>query len=332
MIARLTGIILAAGWLASAAIDGVITNQTTGKPQGGVAVTLVELGSGMKNIGSVTSAADGTFTIPGTLQPGAPHLIQAQHQGVNYNRMLPPGTPGDRLNVDVYNASASVKEAQVSQDMFLLEPTGTEVIVSERVVYTNTGKLTYQDPAGSIKVFVPSSATGPVQVRIQAPQGMPIVRPAEKTKIPNQYVVKYPIKPGETNVDVSYSIPMSANQATFEGTANHSGGPIRFVAPSGVKLEGPFVQTGPIPGTTATAYTLQGREYSIKISGTGTLRASASANGGEGGEDAGPPIDARKPLIYERIYPLLGLTFAMLGVGFVMLLRRTPLVPSGGKH
>ena len=150
--------------------------------------------------------------------------------------------------MDVYNASTSVKDAQVSQDMFLLEPTGTEVVVSERVVYTNTGKLTYQDPEGSIRVFVPSGVTGPVQVRIQAPQGMPIVRPAEKGKTPNLYVVKYPIKPGETNVDVSYSIPMSANQATFEGKIIHSGGPIRFVAPSGVKLEGPFVETGPDSG------------------------------------------------------------------------------------
>lgn len=332
MSTRLLGLVLTLGWVASAAIDGVITNQTTGKPQGGVAVTLVELGSGMKNIGSVTSSADGKFTIPGTLQPGAPHLIQAQHQGVNYNRMLPPGTPAEGLKVDVYNASTSVKDAQVSQDMFLLEPTGTEVVVSERVVYTNTGKLTYQDPEGSIRVFVPSGVTGPVQVRIQAPQGMPIVRPAEKGKTPNLYVVKYPIKPGETNVDVSYSIPMSANQATFEGKVIHSGGPIRFVAPSGVKLEGPFVETGPIPGTTATAYTLQGREYSIKISGTGSLRASAQSNTGEGSEDTGPGIDARKPLIYDRIYQVLALTFAMLGVGFVMLLRRTDPVRSGGKR
>jgi hypothetical protein len=325
------GLILAMAWAASAAVDGVVTNQTTGKPQGGVVVTLVELGTAMNNIGSVTTSADGKFTFPATLKAGAPHLIQAQHQGVNYNRMLPPGTPGAGLSVDVFNASASVPDAQVSQDMFLLEPTGTEVIISERIVYNNTSKLTYLDPDGSIKIYVPKGVTGPVQVRIQAPQGMPITRPAEKGKSENLYVVRYPIKPGETNVDVGYSMPMSNNQAKFEGKILHSGGPIRFVAPSGVKLEGPFEDVGPIPGTTATAYTLKGSEYAITVSGTGSLRASAQ-NGGEGEGETGPPIEARKPLIYERLPWVLSLAFAMLGVGFAMLWRRTAPVRPGGKR
>lgn len=314
---------------AGAAVDGVVTNQTSGKPQGGVTITLVELGAGMTNLGSATSSADGKFTFPVTLKPGSPHLIQAAFQGVNYNRMMPPGTPSEGLTVDVYNASASVREAQVSQDMFLLEPTGSEVIVSERVVYTNPGKVTYQDPEGSIKLFVPSGVTGPVQVRIQAPQGMPITRPAEKGKSENLYVVKYPIKPGETNVDVNYSLPMKDNKAQFSGKVLHAGGPIRFVAPSGVKLEGPFEDAGPIPGTTATAYTLKGREYSVTVSGVGSLRASANP---ESAEDQSPPIEAQKPLIYERLPWVLSLTFAMLGVGFVLLYRRAAPARTGGKR
>lgn len=328
---RLLALGFALSWFASGAVDGVVTNQTTGKPQSGVVVTLVELGSAMNNLGSVTTGADGKFTFPATLKAGAPHLIQAQHLNVNYNQMLPPGTPGQGLTVDVFNASASVKEAQVSQDMFLLEPTGTEVVVSERIIYTNSGKNTYLDPEGSIKLFVPSGVTGPIQVRIQAPQGMPITRPAEKGNAPNLYVVRYPIKPGETNVDVNYSLPMTDGKATFEGKVLHSGGPIRFVAPSGVKLEGPFEDSGPIPQTTATAYTLKGREYSISISGSGSLRASAQNGGGEGGEDAAPPIEARKPLIYEKLPWVLTLSFAMLAVGFIMLFRKAAPIRSGGK-
>ena len=48
-------------------------------------------------------------------------------------------------------------DAQVSQDMFLLEPTGTEMVVSERIIYTNTSKLTYHDPDGTIKIYVPTA-------------------------------------------------------------------------------------------------------------------------------------------------------------------------------
>ena len=95
--------------------------------------------------------------------------------------------------------------------------------------------------------------------------------PAEKGSQPNTYFVRYPIKPGETNIDVSYMMPMTASQVKFEGKILHGGGPVRFVAPTGVKLEGPFDDAGPIPGTPAMAYTLKGgSEYSLTVSGSGT--------------------------------------------------------------
>ena len=175
---RFPVLLLACASIAFAAVEGVVTNQTTGKPQGGATVTLIELGSGMKNIGSVKSSADGKFSFPADMQAGTPYLLQAQYEGVNYNRMLPPGTPGTGVAVEVYDSASKVNGAEVSQDMFLLEPTGSEMVVSERIVFTNSGKLTYQDPGGTIKFFVPTGITSPVQVRVQGPQGMPITRPA----------------------------------------------------------------------------------------------------------------------------------------------------------
>ena len=323
-------VVLFTGW-ALAAVEGIVTNQTTGKPQGGVAITLVELGSGMKNLGTAKTAADGKFTLPVDLQAAAPHLLQAQHQSVNYNRMIPPGTPGNGLTIDVFDVSSTAKDALVTQDMFLLEPTGTEMVVSERIVYTNTGNVTFQDPSGSVKFYVPSGVTGPIQVRIQAPQGMPITRPAEKGEQPNTYVVRYPIKPGETNIDVSYMMPMTASQVKFEGKILHGGGPVRFVAPSGVKLDGPFDDAGPIPGTSATAYTLRGSEFSLIVSGSGTLRASAGAESA-GSDDTGPGIDVRRPLIYERLPWILAFAFSMLAVGLILLYRKEAPVGRGSKR
>jgi len=319
------------GIAAAAAVDGVVTNQTTGRPQGGVVLTLVELGTGMKNIGSTKSAADGKFSFPVEMQAGAPHLIQAQHDGVNYNRMLPPGTPGTGLTIEVYDSSASVREAQVSQDMFLLETTGSEMVVSERIVYTNSGKVTFQDPDGTVKFFVAPGVTTPIQVRIVAPQGMPITRQAEKGKQPNVYVIRYPIKPGETNIDVSYAMPMASNQAKFEGKVLHKGGPVRIVAPSGVQLEGPLENGGQIPGTSAMAYTVRGSEFIINVSGVGSLRASANESGGAS-EETGPGVEARKPLIYDRLQWVMVFCFAMLGVGFILLFRRAAPIRVGGKH
>jgi hypothetical protein len=327
---RIAALFLISACIALGAVDGVVTNQTTGKPQGGATVTLIELGSGMKNVGSVVSGADGKFTFGVDLQAGTPYLLQAQYEGVNYNRMLPPGSPGTGVTVDVFNSAAKVKGADVSQDMFLLEPTGSEMVVSERIVFTNTAKLTFQDPNGTIKFFVPSGVTGPVQVRVQGPQGMPITRPAEKGPDANTYVIRYAIKPGETNIDVSYTLPMTGNEAKFVGKVMHGGGPVRFVAPAGVKLTGPLEEGGQIPGTSAMAYTLKGREFDLTVTGTGSLRASAPA-GAEGGSDEGSQIDARKPLIYERLPWVLAFVFSMLAVGFIILFRREVPV-SGGKR
>jgi hypothetical protein len=327
---RFPVLILAFASMAFAAVEGVVTNQTTGKPQGDAMVTLIELGSGMKNVGSVKSSADGKFSFPADMQAGTPYLLQAQYEGVNYNRMLPPGTPGTGVAVEVYDSASKVKGAEVSQDMFLLEPTGSEMVVSERIVFTNSGKLTYQDPGGTIKFFVPSGITSPVQVRVQGPQGMPITRPAEKGPDANTYVIRYAMKPGETNIDIAYSLPMTGNEAKFAGKILHGGGPVRFVVPAGVKLAGPFEDGGAIPGTSAAAYTLKGREFDATVTGTGSLRASAPA-AGEGGSDEGSQIDARKPLIYDRLPWVLAFVLSMLAVGFVLLFRRDAPA-SGGKR
>jgi hypothetical protein len=311
---------------ASAAIDGTVQNLTSGKPQPNAIVTLMELGSGMNNVGSVKTDASGKFTFSAEVKPGTPYLIQALHHGVTYNQMLQPGAPATGIGLNVYDASDKAPDAKVSQHMILLEPSGTELVVNESVIFNNTGKSTYQDPDGTLKVFVPSAVNTPVRLRITAPQGMPISRDAEKGKAANTYVVRYPIKPGETRIDLQYAMP-AGNPAKYESKIFHGGGPVRIVAPRGVTLEGPaLTNLGPEPRTQATVYEVKGTEYALNISGTGALR-DASAGSGEGREAPAasdtdtPGIDMIKARIYQRVELIVGLTLAMLAIGFVMLYR-----------
>src|SRR5436190_23369185 len=75
--------------LASAAVDGTVTNRTTGKPQPGATVTLYKLGqNGLESIESVKSDAAGKFRIDQNLK--GPRLLQSAYDGVTYNHMLPP--------------------------------------------------------------------------------------------------------------------------------------------------------------------------------------------------------------------------------------------------
>ena len=311
----------------SAAVEGTVQNLTSGKPQPGAVVTLMDLGGGMSNIGSVKTDAAGKFTFSVDMKPGSPYLVQALHEGVTYNQMLPPGTSPTGLSLSVYDVSAKAPEAKVAQHMILLEPSGTELVVNESIIFNNTGKVTFQDPEGTLKIYVPTGVNTPVRLRITAPQGMPISREAEKGKAPNTYIVRYPIKPGETRIDLQYGMP-AGDPAKFASKVFHGGGPVRIVAPKGVKLESAALASlGPEPRTQASVYEVKGTEYAISISGTGALRdASASvsekaeASAAQGESDT-PGIDIVKARIYQRVEVIVALTLAMLAVGFIMLYR-----------
>jgi hypothetical protein len=308
-----------------AAIDGTVTNQTTGKPQPGATVTLIKLGGGMETVGSAKSDAQGKFTIAQDLQAGTPYLVQTLYQGVSYNKAIPPGSPANGLAVDVFDSTPNSGAAKVVQHMMLFEPSGTDVTVNETIIYSNAGKTTFDDPAnGTFRFYLPPAANGLVKVQVAGPQGMPISRDAVKTKEPNVYTVKYPVKPGETRFDLAYGMP-AASPGTFEYKVMHGGDPVRIVAPKGVTLASDNLKDlGPEPRTQATIYQVVGDDVKFQFTGTGSLRAAAEA--AQQSEDTGPSIEDVKPRIYGRLYPVLGLAAFILLLGFVLLYRSEPEV------
>ena len=88
-------------------VDGTVINQTTGKPQGGVIVSLIQPGQGgMQTLGSGKTDGAGKFQIAKSGDGGGPVLVQALYAGVPYNKMLAPGTPTSGVEVAVYDAAA----------------------------------------------------------------------------------------------------------------------------------------------------------------------------------------------------------------------------------
>jgi hypothetical protein len=309
--------------LAFGAVEGVVLNQTTGKPQPGATVTLIRLGNAMNTAGSVRSDAEGKFRIEQDLQADAPHLLQAMHDDVTYNTMLSPGSASIGIELKVYDASAKAPNAQVTQHMMLVESNGSEIAINETIIYENTGNVTFNAPDGTLRIHIQPEAGAP-RVSIQAPQGMPVQRPAEKGKEPNTYAVKYPIRPGETRIDVSYSMPAGTK---FNGRVLHGGGPVRLVAPTGMKLEGEgLTELGNEPRTQAMVYEAKATTLQFTVQGTGSLREAATgAGGGDAAagaeEDNSPGIDQVKPRIYKRVEAVLAVSLMMLAIGFVLLYR-----------
>lgn len=307
-----------------AAIDGTVVNGTTGKPVAGVALSLIQpSASGMQSLADTKSNASGRFSFSQTTQ--GPAFVQATFQDSPYLKMLVPGTPTTGVEVTVFD-STTKDVAKVQQHMILLQPGPDAITVSETILYQGDPKLTYNNGnAGTIRFYVPPEAKDDVKATIgfDLPGGssVPIQRQVDKSKTPNVYKIDYPIKPGETRVDITYTLPPSP--LVYSGKILHKEGKTRLVVPNGVEAKGDdIVAIGKEPQTQATVYDVNAPNFKVELTGTGVLQAPPA----ESGEDAGQPqIVESPPPVYKQLYWVTGLIFALLGLGTYLLLRHEPV-------
>jgi hypothetical protein len=315
-----------------AAIDGVVTNGTTNQPQGGVAMTLVKPGAqGMQTLGQTTSDAQGRFHFDKDQPGGGPQLIQAEYQGVTYNTLLTPNMSTSAVNVRVFNATKSPAEARIAQHMIVIQPSDNQTVVNETILVQNDSNQTFADSnLGGVRFFLPPAADGQVRVQVQGPGGMPLPRSAEKTNEDNVFKVDYPVKPGETQFNLSYVIPVgspSTLRGRIAGIKGQPSGPVRFVVPPGVALESSDIRSlGQEPQTQATIYDLTGAAYTLNVTGTGSLGGETA----DPGDDADrPQVEQKNPPVYQHLGLLVGLALGLLGVAVILLYRSSPVRGTG---
>ncbi len=176
--------------------------------------------TGLELIDQAKSDAQGNFTINQT--PQGPHLIRTAFDGVTYNHMLPPGQPTTGIPIEVYNASKQPGERQSGEahdPVRARRPARSQV--SETYLFKNDGKTAWNDPdSGTLKFFLPAGASKP-DVKATAPGGMPLGAPVNKTAKPDVFAVDFAIKPGDTRIDVTYTVPYTEG-ADLRGQGNHA--------------------------------------------------------------------------------------------------------------
>ncbi len=328
---------------AAAAVDGTVVNGTTGKPQPNATVTLFQTSNqGPQDLGSVKTDASGKFVIDKDVKPGqggGPLLLQAVYGGVQYNKVITPGMPTSAVEIPVFETSKTPGDAKIDQHMILLEPSPNgDIKVSETYVYKNDGKTTWNDPdRGTLQFALPAAAQGKVEVNVLAPGGMPIRRAPDPGTKPNTYKLDFPIKPGESQVEMTWSMPFNT-PGVFEDTILAKGGLTRLVAPLGVTFKGSDLELlGQEPSSQASVYTVKGPEIKIDVEGTGSLAGpGGDAGGGAGGEDnAAPGLSEILPKLYGlaagnsnlgesllAVKWILLTVIGMLALGFVLLYRK----------
>ena len=215
--------------------------------------------------------------------------------------MKPPALLG-ALTVLITAASA-LAQTKVTQHMMLYEPTGTDINVAETLIIEGSGK---------VQIALPADA------EIKNTRGGEVKKSAK----PGVWDITVKAEGPETRVDVNWSMPFITPE-DISGRILHGGGPVRMVFPKGVKVSGSTLESnGTEPTTMASIFTLKGTSYKISLDGAGALRAERPAASEP--ESEGPTIQQILPRFYDRLYWVLGLTFAILAAGFILNYRAQP--------
>jgi hypothetical protein len=325
-------------------ITGTVTNGTTNKPASGDDVVLLSLMNGMQEAGRTQTDAKGSFTLK--LDAPGPHLIRVIHQDVTYHRMAPPGTTS--VEVQVFDVAKKVAGIQVTADVLRFQAQGSELAGIRLFAVNNTSNpQRTQMNDQNFEFYLPPGAQID-QSMAQTAGGQPINSAPVPQKEKDRYAFIFPLRPGETQFQVSFHLPYSG-QASINPRAIYgaqhfvvmlpksmqftAGQGTTFVAMNDPRQADSIVQVA--------SNTTVGQPLDFSISGTGTLADSGDdsagsptpAAGGVAGRDSrpggglGPPIDAPDPLEKYRWYILGGFALVLAAGAIFVVGRSRTTVP-----
>jgi hypothetical protein len=332
-------------------LTGTVTNGTTKKPAGGDDVVLLSLGQGMEESGRTQTDVKGNFSVK-LDNATSPHLVRVIHQGVTYHRMAPPGTTS--VEVQVYDVAKKVDGISVTADVMRFQAQGSELQGIRLFAVNNTSDPPRTQMSDqSFEFYLPDGAQVDQSMAMTA-GGQPINSAPVPQKQKNRYAFLFPLRPGETQFQVSYHMPY-IGEASFDPKTLYAAQHFVVVLPK-------TMQFSAGPGTTfqsmqdprqsdavvqVASNTTAGQALAFKISGTGTMSdeseeakgggspvGGAQTSGAVAGRDSrpggglGPPIDAPDPLEKYRWYILGGFGIVLAaGAIYIASRSKTATVP-----
>jgi hypothetical protein len=332
--------------LAAAAdtLKGVIQNSTTNKPSVGDDVTLKKIGKGMEDVAKTKTNAKGefSFTVPAAQQP---YIVWVQHQGVTYTQAgLPGGVP---IAVRVFDAATNIKEITILDHAMAIQTSEDGATLSGEEFYTVGNQST-----------PPRTLTGQHTLEFYLPEGASITESSVQTGktqlktavVPtgekNKFAFVFPIRPGQTQFHVLYTVPYSG-KLEINPQSDLPTETLMVAAPDTIK----FVATNSASFQTKTNPQFKNVNFFIaknltpkqkvtfEISGKGEMprepeQAAAPSAGARRGEPSGPgggmgvPNERPDPL-HSGQWLFLGVLSLFLAAGGVFVYTSNQNVSAG---
>ena len=345
--------LLAAAVISASAqnITGTVTNGTTGKPSAGDEVTLLSLSQGMQEVGSGKTDAQGKFSLAAPADTGTPHMLRVTHNGVNYFPQGGPLMPGaTSAQITVYDTAKKIDGLSQTVEVDRFEAQGDQLQGITLFAIRNESKPPRTLDADQTFEFVLPAGAIVDQGMAKSPGGQPLnVSPAETTT-KGRYAFSFPLKPGETQFQVSYHMP-------YKGELSFSPKPLAEVqhfvvmTPVGMMFAAKDKQRyQSMPdnsgaGVMVATNVKPAEDLGFTLSGTGQFAAEGqqAAGGDGGGQPAGrdnrpggglgAPIDSDDPLHDYRAV-ILGVFAVVLVMGgaYVVTKSNTQVVATAGSQ
>ncbi len=139
------------------------------------------------------------------------HLVRVTHDKANYFRPAPPGTQS--VDIDVYNAAAKVVGISEEADVVRLqtdEGGKTLQIVENFFIKNESSPPKTQFSDRPFEFYLPAGAVV-VGSAALSPGGMPVQTSPVPLEDANHYAFVFPVRPGETRFQISYTVPYSGS-------------------------------------------------------------------------------------------------------------------------
>jgi hypothetical protein len=345
LLATILSLALAA---AAQTLTGTVTNGTTNKPAVGDEVILINLTTSMEIAAKTKADSNGKFSFQLTGAPG-PHLIRAVHQGVTYHQMAPPGV--NIADVNVYDVATKVTGLSVTADVLRFQAdSGTMQGVRLFVVNNASSPAVTQMNDHNFEFYLPPGAKVE-QLQARAPNGQPIRAEAEPQAEKNRYAINFPLRPGETQFQLEFTLPYSG-EIKIDPKPLYPAAHLVVVLPKTMQFKATNPSAfqsmqDPSQGDSnveVAQQTKPGQPLSFTLQGTGTINESPGdtasgaaaqqdqqqpqardnrSNDNRPGGGLGAPIDAPDPLKKYQLY-ILGGFAVLLAIGGWVVTKRQP--------